>query len=537
MTIGKRLMLMLALALAALLIVGGVGISAFRSLNAQVKSLTDNSIPSVQATSDIAITYREMRALLLSHLMEQDPDLKKAFNQKVDESVNGAKRAIEGYDRLVNDNADRANYDNLKKAFAGYLAGYNEALANSNAGKNDAAIASLYGKVLPAEQVIQAAIEKMAAYNLKLQEGTAADAERVYKQAILIFSIVIIIGVVVLSVFGFLIFKAVTTPLATMKRTVERIGRDLDFTQRVPINSRDEVGLTVLAFNSLIDTLQASFKDIATGVNGVAAQAGHMANSATLMSRSSSAASESAANMAATVEEVTVSINHVADRATEANEMSRRSGNMAGEGEVVIKATVNEINGIAERVSEASAQIDLLARESANIGAVVSVIKDVADQTNLLALNAAIEAARAGEQGRGFAVVADEVRKLAERTSVSTQEIGALISTIQQGADAAVARMREVVVRVDSGVQKASQAGGTIQQIRAGSGQVVEMVEDISHAIREQSAASTNIAQQVERIAQMSQENNDVAGNTADSANELQSLATQMQVAVSRYRV
>ncbi|GAB3268770.1 methyl-accepting chemotaxis protein [Chitinimonas naiadis] len=537
MTIGKRLMLMLALALAALLIVGGVGISAFRALNTQVKSLTDNSIPSVQATSDIAIDYREMRALLLSHMMEQDLDLKKAFNQKVDEAVATTKKAVDGYNNLVDDETDRANYTALKAAFDTYSAGYAEALANSNAGKNDQAVASLYGKVLPAEQVVQAAIEKVAGYNLKLQEASSAEAESIYERALTIFVVVIILAVVLLSVFGIMIYRAVTGPLATMERTVERIGRDLDFTQRVPINSRDEVGLTVAAFNRLLDTLQNSFKDIAGAVSGVNRQANEMAEAAQQMSASSASASESAANMAATVEEVTVSINHVADRAGEANQMSRRSGDMAGEGEVVIQATVSEINGIADRVADASQQIDLLARESANIGAVVSVIKDVADQTNLLALNAAIEAARAGEQGRGFAVVADEVRKLAERTSVSTQEISALISTIQQGADAAVARMREVVERVDSGVQKANQAGGTIEQIRQGSGQVVDMVEDISHAIREQSAASTNIAQQVERIAQMSEEASGAAGNTADAANQLQQLANQMQVTVSRYRV
>ncbi|QDQ26323.1 methyl-accepting chemotaxis protein [Chitinimonas arctica] len=537
MSIGKRLVLMLVLALVAQLIVGIIGISAFRALNDQVKSLTEISMPSVQATSDIAIAYREQRAMLLAHIMEQDVDLKKAFNQKVDEAVSNARKAVDGYANLVTDDTDKANYAALKIAFDSYSAGYKEALDSSNQGKNDQAVAALYGKVLPAEQVVQAAIQKTSSYNLKRQEGSAADAERVYRQALTTFMVVNVIGITLLSVFGWLIYRAITKPLAIMKQTVERIGSDLDFTQRVPISSHDEVGKTVLAFNRLLDTLQSSFRDIAAGVDGVAAQAHEMAKAAQQMSQNSASGSESAANMAATVEQVTVSINHVADRAGEATTVSRHSGDIATDGEVVIKATVGEINGIAERVAEASAQIDLLARESASIGAVVSVIKDVADQTNLLALNAAIEAARAGEQGRGFAVVADEVRKLAERTSVSTQEIGTLIATIQQGADAAVARMREVVSRVDSGVQKANQAGGAIQQIRAGSSQVLEMVEDISHAIREQSAASTNIAQQVERIAHMSEQTSGAAGDTAEAANQLQQLATQMQVTVSRYRV
>jgi methyl-accepting chemotaxis protein len=334
-----------------------------------------------------------------------------------------------------------------------------------------------------------------------------------------------------------MIYRAVKGPLATMEKMVERIGRELDFTQRVPVSSRDEVGMTVAAFNRLLDTLQSSFREIAGAVDGVTGQANQMADAARDMSDNSAVASESAASMAATVEQVTVSINHVSDRATEANEVSRRSGEIAGVGEKVIGDTVGEINGIAERVHQASGQIDQLAKESANIGAVVNVIKEVADQTNLLALNAAIEAARAGEQGRGFAVVADEVRKLAERTALSTQEIGTLIATIQKGAHEAVASMREVVQRVEQGVEKAQQAGSSIQQIRQGAGQVVDMVDDISHAIREQSAASLNIAQQVERIAQMSEQTSGAAMNTADAAGQLQELATQMQTTVARYRV
>jgi methyl-accepting chemotaxis protein len=537
MTIGKRLIAMLALALIALVVVGAVGTSAFRTMNNKVKNMTDNTLPSVEAINDVAQNYRDMRALLLSHIMEQDPDLKKAFGTKVTETMGKAKTAVDGYAHLVTDKTDEMNYKGLKVAFDMYIDGYNEALEASGAGKTDDATAALYGKVIPAEQAMQQAIEKASQYNLKLQEDAAVEVDKVYTKALWIFVIVIVSAVLALSIFGFFIYRAISGPLATMEKTVERIGRELDFTQRVPVHSKDEVGSTVAAFNRLLDTLQNSFKDISSAVHGVAGQAAEMADAARQMSHSSASASEAAASMAATVEEVTVSINHVADRATEANNASRMSGQIASEGESVIGSTVTEINGIAGRVAQASEQINLLAKESANIGAVVNVIKEVADQTNLLALNAAIEAARAGEQGRGFAVVADEVRKLAERTSQSTQEIGTLIATIQRGAEAAVSSMREVVDGVESGVQKAGQAGESIQQIRERSGHVVEMVDDISHAIHEQSSASTNIAMQVERIAQMSEETNSAASHTASAAGQLRELADQMQTTVARYRV
>ena len=165
----------------------------------------------------------------------------------------------------------------------------------------------------------------------------------------------------------------------------------------------------------------------------------------------------------------------MADRAGEANRLSSSSGELAVGGQAIIGQTVEGINGIAETVHQAAEQIARLETDSERINAVVAVIKDVADQTNLLALNAAIEAARAGEQGRGFAVVADEVRKLAERTTKSTQEIAATITEMQTGSQNAVQGIQAVVGRVEDGVAKAEKANQAIQEIGGSSQQTVAM--------------------------------------------------------------
>jgi methyl-accepting chemotaxis protein len=183
------------------------------------------------------------------------------------------------------------------------------------------------------------------------------------------------------------------------------------------------------------------------------------------------------------------------------------------------------MSGIASAVSGASSVIHDLGEQSQEISNVVQVIKEVADQTNLLALNAAIEAARAGEQGRGFAVVADEVRKLAERTAKSTGDISDIVSKIQVSATGAVEEMDKVVKRVESGQALAEEAGRQITSIEEGANQVSSAVMEISNALREQTDASQEIAKHVESIAQMTEENNAAAGETSANAQRLDELA------------
>ena len=246
--------------------------------------------------------------------------------------------------------------------------------------------------------------------------------------------------------------------------------------------------------------------------------------------------SDAAASMAASVEEMAVSIDQVKENAAEAHGISQEAGKISEEGAAVIHNAATEMRKISEAVQSSSTIVEDLGRQSDQITSIVNTIKEIADQTNLLALNAAIEAARAGEQGRGFAVVADEVRKLAERTSLSTTEIGGMVAKIQNGTRSAVSSMQAGVVQVSNGVELANQAGDSINRIRDGAERVTHVVNGISDSISEQSSAGNQIAHQLETIAQMSEESAIAVGHTATAARHLHSLSASLHKTVAQFK-
>lgn len=345
-----------------------------------------------------------------------------------------------------------------------------------------------------------------------------------------------VVAVLLAIVFASLITRSITLPMNMMRSTIVEVNQTGDFTRRIPVSSRDEVGETTRSFNDLMNNLQTTFRQINESVSGVLAASHSLASTSEQIAISSGQQSESSSAMAADVEQVTVSINHVAESAREALEISRESGTLSNQGGEIIHKAATEIMQIAGIVRQTCSSIENLEQQSNQISSIVQVIKEIADQTNLLALNAAIEAARAGEQGRGFAVVADEVRKLAERTGNATKEISEMIGSIQNTAQAAMANMSEAGSQVDGGVALAQQAGDAINQIQKKSAQVIQTVDDISSALAEQSSASNDIAAHIERIAQMTEENSVATHATAEASNHLDQLANAMRASTNWFK-
>ncbi len=535
MSIARRLLLLLGVCCSALLLQGGWGLFQIRSINQNIAAIEDNVLPSLKSLEHAQTAFLLARVPATRYLFVA-PEQRENNAREYQGYILELQESLRGYERFVADEQDRALLNKSVALSSEYAVGVQRIMT-----------AVQNGHQLEAQQesqrlrpVILGLVQNMqahAAYNHELAARQAAQAASSAEQAERMAVLVLVVAMLISGVLGLTMIRTVSQGLSAMVAAFGHIESQLDFRHRLSVSGEDEITRTVTAFNRLLARLQGNFVELSGRSGEVNAASARLAATAEQMSQASSAQSESASAMAACVEEMTVSIGHVADRATEADQLSRAASHSAERGQAIIGRTVADINDIARTVHTASAQMMVLEQQSEKISDVVAVIKEVADQTNLLALNAAIEAARAGEQGRGFAVVADEVRKLAERTTQSTQEIASTILDMQSGARAAVQEIQAVEAQVGVGVAGAESAREAISDIQRDAAHMQAMVADISDAIREQSAASTVIAQQVEQIAQMAEENSAAAHGTAGTAGDLAQLSGQVQGVVSQYKV
>ncbi|MCQ1548833.1 MAG: methyl-accepting chemotaxis protein [Candidatus Accumulibacter phosphatis] len=306
----------------------------------------------------------------------------------------------------------------------------------------------------------------------------------------------------------------------------------------VEVHTDDQRQDTLLAaVNAMQTSLREIVGEIQHSATALARDAVILADLVRDTSRALASEAGSARSIAVAVDEVTNSISRVNASAGEALATALQSGQLSREGTQVINRSVAEVSRIAVTVQRSSVMIEELVRQSDRISAVTAVIKEIADQTNLLALNAAIEAARAGEAGRGFAVVADEVRKLAERTGKSTQEITSIIMLVQQSTHAALETMHSEVKQVAQGVELANEASASIRQIEAGTARVANAIAGISDLLGKQATASEQMAAGVQQIVGMTERNGVSLQSVKESASQLEDLAGRLQNAVKQFRI
>ena len=346
----------------------------------------------------------------------------------------------------------------------------------------------------------------------------------------------IIIGVLLSSVIGLMIARSITSPLAMGVEVANRLARG-DLTVDVQVVGKDETGQLMAAMKDMTEHLRSIIGQVTRTSSQVASAAVQLNLTAEQIATGADRVASQAGTVATAGEEMSATSGDIAQNCQMAADGAQRATQAASNGALVVDKTVSVMGEIAVKVQETAATVESLGTRSDEIGKIIGTIEDIADQTNLLALNAAIEAARAGEQGRGFAVVADEVRALAERTSRATREISEMIKAIQNETRGAVTAMEQGVRQVETGTVEAARSGEALRDILEQINAVSMQVSQIATAAEEQTATTAEISNNILLITEVVQQTSHGAQESATAAAQLNGNAEELQCLVQQFKI
>ena len=369
-----------------------------------------------------------------------------------------------------------------------------------------------------------------------LRERQADNMESDRKQATtLIFGatgIAVLLGILM----AYLITRAITSPINHAVAIASEVASG-NLSVRIDNNRTDEIGRLMAALATMVSGLRELVRSIESGASNIAASAEELSTVTSQTSDGIHRQKHETDQVAAAMNQMTATVSEIARNAEQAFAIASDAANQATEGEHEVRETVSQVNGLAKEVSQSMEIIQGLQTETANIGTVLDVIKSVAEQTNLLALNAAIEAARAGEQGRGFAVVADEVRSLAQRTQSSAQEIEALVTSLQSSAENSVSAMESSATLASDTLKRATATGASIARITGAVEEIKQYNSQIATASEQQTSVAEEINQNITSIRDVTDQSASSSNQTASSSSELARLGSELQTLVSRFRL
>ncbi len=550
-SVSGRLALLVALSIIALLVVGFGGWLGMTRVSESAAKLQDERLPAVKLLGDIRTSTATILQVSFEVLArERQANAQSRFLSTFNRLAmlnKGLDGAMASFDKLPLSPGEAEAWTKFREAMKPWQAKSEELssiikeLSENDDSDKQVQLFGKYKQPLSSWGHLQGGVDvnltTLLSQNRDEVEAAKERDEATRKLAMRIITISLGSAVLLLLVLAVFFVRSITVPLGQLRRTIVSVSDSSDFTVRADSTGRDELSQTAQAFNNLLENVQNSLKAVLENAEAITSSAQQVSSASQRTAVSSGEQSEAAAAMAAAIQEMTVSINHINDSMHVALTRVHEAGNSADTGVQVISSSNAEMDTIEKNVIDTSVAIDHLSGQTERISGILRVIKEVADQTNLLALNAAIEAARAGEQGRGFAVVADEVRKLAERTTQSTTEIAELVDAMQTAGRNAVGRMSSVTGQVSIGKRLSLTAVQHMNEIRGSARNVVDAINDISAALNEQSSTAQSIAQQVESVASLSETNNHTAAETATVSHDLDVYAAGLRRAVDQFKI
>jgi len=547
LTIKARLIALVVLTAIFITIIGVNGLVELRKANGMLRVMYQENMVGMSNLSKLGILMRENRLQLLL-AVQHDPTLESSklhdhpvavHLDQVGQNILEINKTWEAYAASM----DKRNADEVRLAEA-YLAkrgqlvseGLKPCSAAIEAGEYQKAAEVTLKRINPlATEAIGLSDELIAKEYSQAGENFRA-AEAAYSRSLKITVLLLLLTVGFAALVAFFVTRSITRSSGRLAEAAGRMAGG-DLTTRVEGMADDEMGRIGTAFNAMSDAFGGMIGQVAQTSGRIASAATQVYSTSEMMATGAEQVASQATTVATAGEEMSATSGDIAANCGMAAEASRHASRQALDGATVVEGTVTIMNNIAERVKATSVTIGSLGERSDQIGEIIGTIEDIADQTNLLALNAAIEAARAGEQGRGFAVVADEVRALAERTTRATREIGDMIKAIQNETRTAVLAMDESVQEVEAGRRESDRSGASIQGILQQIGEVTTQINQIATAAEEQTATTSEISSNMMQITEVVQGTARGAHESAQAARQLNTIADELQRLVGQFKL
>nr|WP_053177856.1 methyl-accepting chemotaxis protein [Pseudomonas kilonensis] len=534
MNIAPRAFLGFALIGALMLALGVFALTQMSKIRDSGESIAQNSVPSIKALNEFTQLTLRLRVLSYRLLVNRESDVQQKTLDLLEQRNQQIRTAQAAYEKLISAPEERAAYDQYGQLLGQYRQLEDQMKSLSRNNQVDELRTLINTQVLSNSDAINAVLDRLIDINNQQAEAFNQGATQQYSTAFNWVVALLIIATGLTLLFAWLLTNSITKPIANALDAAEEIAKG-NLTRPIVVDGSDEAGRLLRAMSTMQEKLRDTLQRISGSATQLASAAEEL-NAVTDESARGLTQQNNEIEQAATaVNEMTSAVEEVARNAVSTSEASKNATTSAGDGRDLVQETVSAIERMSADVQSTAALIGNLADESRDIGKVLDVIRGLADQTNLLALNAAIEAARAGEAGRGFAVVADEVRALAHRTQQSTSEIERMIGSIQSGTEHAVDSMRNSTERAESTLNIARGAGMSLDTINTAIVEINERNLVIASAAEEQAQVAREVDRNLVNIRDLSVQSATGANQTSAASAELSRLAVDLNSMVGRF--